>query len=330
MPNQLKPLTNVEIAGAKPRSTDYELRDGEGLYLLVKTSGRKAWHFEYYHPVTKKRTKTSLGPYPVVTLAMARETRTKYRRLLYQGIDPRQHLAGIAEEKRIQNECTLEKVAEQWLKEKKRTSDLSEDHAKDVWRSLEMHVFPSLGNTPVTEIRPKMLKEHLTPLEEQGILETLRRVISRLNEIFRFAISEELIEFNPADNLVARFKKPKKQNMPALHPSELGRLMLALQNASIRKETEWRIPDTFMKMNRSHTVPLSKQALRVLQIMEPVSRRRPGAYAPADRERRAYPHGVRRRTGRPRHAQPPGPQAQAARRQALLGAEEPLQIVEGE
>lgn len=148
MPNQLKPLTNVEIAGAKPRSTDYELRDGEGLYLLVKTSGRKAWHFEYYHPVTKKRTKTSLGPYPVVTLAMARETRTKYRRLLYQGIDPRQHLAGIAEEKRIQNECTLEKVAEQWLKEKKRTSDLSEDHAKDVWRSLEMHVFPSLGNTP--------------------------------------------------------------------------------------------------------------------------------------------------------------------------------------
>lgn len=220
MPNQLKPLTNVEIAGAKPRSTDYELRDGEGLYLLVKTSGRKAWHFEYYHPVTKKRTKTSLGPYPVVTLAMARETRTKYRRLLYQGIDPRQHLAGIAEEKRIQNECTLEKVAEQWLKEKKRTSDLSEDHAKDVWRSLEMHVFPSLGNTPVTEIRPKMLKEHLTPLEEQGILETLRRVISRLNEIFRFAISEELIEFNPADNLVARFKKPKKQNMPALHPSE--------------------------------------------------------------------------------------------------------------
>jgi integrase len=168
---------------------------------------------------------------------MARDFRLQYRRLLVQGIDPQAHLEQVAEEQRLQNECTLEKVAEQWLKEKKRTSDLSEDHAKDVWRSLEMHVFPSLGNTPVTEIRPKMLKEHLTPLEEQGILETLRRVISRLNEIFRFAISEELIEFNPADNLVARFKKPKKQNMPALHPSELGRLMLALQNASIRKET---------------------------------------------------------------------------------------------
>ena len=99
MPKQLKPLTNVEIAGAKPRSTDYELRDGEGLYLLVKTSGRKAWHFEYYHPVTKKRTKTSLGPYPVVTLAMARETRTKYRRLLWQGLD--QGAAGAREARRM-------------------------------------------------------------------------------------------------------------------------------------------------------------------------------------------------------------------------------------
>ncbi len=367
MPNQLKPLTNVEIAGAKPRSTDYELRDGEGLYLLVKTSGRKAWHFEYYHPVTKKRTKTSLGPYPVVTLAMARETRTKYRRLLYQGIDPRQHLAGIAEEKRIQNECTLEKVAEQWLKEKKRTSDLSEDHAKDVWRSLEMHVFPSLGNTPVTEIRPKMLKEHLTPLEEQGILETLRRVISRLNEIFRFAISEELIEFNPADNLVARFKKPKKQNMPALHPSELGRLMLALQNASIRKETrcliEWELLtwvrpgeavsarwcDIDMKnhwsicTSRPRTPRLSAwgsaanwsptacAAARTAgaghfprEVLESVL-----AHQKEDEIEAAYNRSDYLEQRRPL-MQWWGNYVDAARRQALLGAEEPLQIVEGE
>ncbi len=157
MPNQLKPLTNVEIAGAKPvaQTMSYGTVKACTCWLRLQ-GGRPA--FRVLSSRHQKRTKTSLGPYPVVTLAMARETRTKYRRLLYQGIDPRQHLAGIAEEKRIQNECTLEKVAEQWLKEKKRTSDLSEDHAKDVWRSLEMHVFPSLGNTPVTEIRPKMLR----------------------------------------------------------------------------------------------------------------------------------------------------------------------------
>lgn len=61
-----------------------------------------------------------------------------------------------------------------------------------------------------------MLKQHLDPIEKRGVLETLRRVISRLNEIFRYAATEELIEFNPADNLGQRFSKPKKQNMPAL------------------------------------------------------------------------------------------------------------------
>lgn len=138
----LKSLTNTEIAAAKPQKTEYMLRDGDGLALLIKPSGRKIWYFEYTPPALKKRTKISIGPYPVVTLAMARDFRLQYRRLLVQGIDPQTHLEQVAEEQRLQNECTLEKVAEQWLKEKKRTSDRSEDHAKDVWRSLEMHVFP--------------------------------------------------------------------------------------------------------------------------------------------------------------------------------------------
>ncbi|MGK3523381.1 tyrosine-type recombinase/integrase, partial [Escherichia coli] len=81
------------------------------------------------------------------------------------------------------------------------------------------------------------ISHHLDPIEQRGVLETLRRIISRLNEIFRYAATEELIEFNPADNLAQRFSKPKKQNMPALPPDELPRFMVALSNASIRLET---------------------------------------------------------------------------------------------
>ncbi|WP_230858125.1 hypothetical protein [Enterobacter hormaechei] len=58
MPKQLKPLTNVEIAGAKPRGTDYELRDGEGLYLLVKTSVKR---------------RVAAAPYPAYILAGPRK-----------------------------------------------------------------------------------------------------------------------------------------------------------------------------------------------------------------------------------------------------------------
>ncbi|MNT13245.1 Prophage CP4-57 integrase [compost metagenome] len=107
-------------------------------------------------------------------------------------------------------------MAKKWLDEKIKTSGISQDHAKDIWRSLERNIFPTLGDVPIKEIRPKMLKQHLDPIEQRGVLETLRRIISRLNEIFRYAATEELIEFNPADNLTQRFSKPKKQNMPAL------------------------------------------------------------------------------------------------------------------
>ncbi len=76
-------------------------------------------------------------------------------------------------------------------------------------------------------------------------METLRRIISRLNEIFRWAATAELIEYNPTDNLGQRFNKPKKQNMPALPPDDLPRFLIALSNASIRLETrlliEWQL-----------------------------------------------------------------------------------------
>ncbi len=167
-------------------------------------------------PVTKKRTKVSLGTYPHLTLARARALRDEYLSLLANGIDPQIHNNDKANALKNATEHTLQAVARKWLDEKVKTSGISQDHAEDIWRSLERNIFPGLGNVPINEIRPKLLKQHLDPIEQRGVLETLRRIISRLNEIFRYAATEELIEFNPADNLGQRFSKPKKQNMPAL------------------------------------------------------------------------------------------------------------------
>ncbi|EHL0161519.1 single-stranded DNA-binding protein [Escherichia coli] len=218
-----------------------------------------------------------------------------------QGVDPQIHNNDKAKALKSATEHTLQAVARKWLDEKVKTSGISQDHAADIWRSLERNVFPGLGNVPINEIRPKLLKQHLDPIEQRGVLETLRRIISRLNEIFRWAATEELIEFNPADNLGQRFSKPKKQNMPALPPSELPRFMESLTNASIRLETRmliewqlltwvrpgeavrarwsdidttnsiWNIPADFMKMKKLHKVPLSKEALRILELMKSIS-----------------------------------------------------------
>ncbi|EIV7065306.1 tyrosine-type recombinase/integrase [Salmonella enterica] len=301
MPKVATKLTDTEIKKAKPTEKEFTLWDGEGLFLRIKPSGKKIWHLGYAVPLTKKRAKMSLGFYPYLTLAQARALRDEYLSLLAQGIDPQSHNEQKAQALKDATEHTFQTVAKKWLDEKIKTSGISQDHAKDIWRSLERNIFPTLGDIPIKEIRPKMLKQHLDPIEQRGVLETLRRIISRLNEIFRYAATEELIEFNPADNLTQRFRKPKKQNMPALPPSELPRFIVALANASIRLETRlliewqlltwvrpgeavrarwtdidkenrfWNIPAEFMKMKRPHKVPLSKEAMRILESMKPIS-----------------------------------------------------------
>lgn len=302
-----KKLTDTEIKSTKPADKEVNLFDGDGLILRIAPQakgGKKNWYFRYAVPVSKKRTKMSLGTYPHLTLARARALRDEYLSLLANGIDPQVHNNDKANALKNATEHTLQAVARKWLDEKVKTSGISQDHAEDIWRSLERNIFPGLGNVPVNEIRPKLLKQHLDPIEQRGVLETLRRIISRLNEIFRYAATEELIEFNPADNLGQRFSKPKKQNMPALPPSELPRFMASLANASVRLETRmliewqlltwvrpgeavrarwvdididngmWNIPSEFMKMKNPHKVPLSKEAIRILKSMEPISRHR--------------------------------------------------------
>lgn len=304
MARQTKKLTDTEIKNTKPVDKEINLFDGDGLLLRIaplSKGGKKNWYFRYAVPVTKKRTKMSLGTYPHLSLAKARGLRDEYLSLLVDGIDPQIHNTQKANALKDATEHTLQAVARKWLDEKVKTSGISPNHADDIWRSLERNIFPSLGDVPIKEIRPKMLKQHLDPIEQRGVLETLRRIISRLNEIFRYAATEELIEFNPADNLGQRFSKPKKQNMPALLPSELPRFIQALANASIRMETRmliewqlltwvrpgeavrarwgdidfdnalWNIPAEFMKMKRPHKIPLSKEAMRILESMKPIS-----------------------------------------------------------
>ncbi|BEA28703.1 hypothetical protein VEE37_10820 [Escherichia coli] len=91
MARKTKPLTDTEIKAAKPKDADYQLYDGDGLTLLIKSSGSKLWQFRYYRPLTKQRTKQSFGAYPAVSLSDARKLRAESRVLLAKDIDPQEH-----------------------------------------------------------------------------------------------------------------------------------------------------------------------------------------------------------------------------------------------
>jgi integrase len=299
MARKTKPLTDTEIKAAKPKDADYQLYDGDGLTLLIKSSGSKLWQFRYYRPLTKQRTKQSFGAYPAVSLSDARKLRAESRVLLAKDIDPQEHQKEQVRNSKEAKTNTFLFVAERWWNVKK--ASVTEDYADDIWRSLERDVFPAIGDISVTEITAHTLVKAVQPVQARGALETVRRLCQRINEVMIYAQNTGLIDAVPSVNIGKAFEKPQKKNMPSIRPDQLPQLMQTMRTASISLSTrclfmwqlltitrpaeaaearweevdmearEWKIPAARMKMNREHTVPLSDEAIAVLETMKAVS-----------------------------------------------------------
>ncbi|AJJ67629.1 integrase [Yersinia intermedia] len=302
MARQTKPLTDTEIKAAKPKDADYQLYDGDGLTLLIKSSGSKLWQFRYYRPLTKLRTKQSFGAYPAVSLSDARKLRAESRSLLAKEIDPQEHQKEQVRNSHEAKTNTFLLVAERWWYLKK--ASVTEDYAQDIWRSLERDVFPVIGDISVTEIKAHTLVKAIQPVQARGALETVRRLCQRINEVMIYAQNTGLIDAVPSINIGKAFEKPQKKNMPSIRPDQLPQLMQTMRTANIILPTrclfmwqlltitrpaeaaearwdeinfdakEWKIPAARMKMNREHTVPLSDEALTILEMMKPLSSNR--------------------------------------------------------
>ncbi|MEH3413731.1 integrase domain-containing protein [Phytobacter diazotrophicus] len=297
-----RPLTNNEILKAKPREKDFTLHDGDGLFLLVKTSGKKLWRFRYQRPTSGSRTNLSLGSYPALTLAAARQIRDQHLTTLAQGIDPQQQQEQASEQRQVELDSIFSTVAANWFQIKSRS--VTDDYAKDIWRSLDKDVFPAIGEIPVQEIKARRIVEALEPIKARGALETVRRLVQRINEIMIYAVNTGLIDANPASGVGMAFEKPKKQNMPTIRPEELPKLMRSLVMSNLSVPTRcliewqlltlvrpseasgtrwaeidlnvrlWTIPAERMKAKREHIVPLSPKALEILDVMKPISANR--------------------------------------------------------
>lgn len=266
--------------------------------LLVK----KLWRFRYQRPISGSRTNLSLGSYPFLTLGVARQIRDQHLTTLAQGMDPQQQQEQASEHRQMELDSIFSTVAANWFKIKSKS--ITEDYATDIWRSLDKDVFPAIGVIPVQELKARTIVEALEPIKARGALETVRRLVQRINEIMIYAVNTGLIDTNPAAGVGMAFEKPKKQNMPTLRPEELPNLMrsLVLSNlslptrcliewqlltlvrpseasgalwAEINFDTKiWTIPAERMKAKREHIVPISSQALEILDVMKPISAHR--------------------------------------------------------
>ncbi|MCL1515178.1 phage integrase central domain-containing protein [Parasaccharibacter sp. TMW2.1890] len=297
-------LTNTEIRNAKGKEKPYKMADSQGLYLLVRPNGSKHWHLKYR--IGGKERKLSFGAYPEVSLSEARQAKEAARTELRAGIDP-----GLTQKQKkasaANDEGAFRRVAERWIEHTAPTWR-SVKHHSDVVSSLERYVYPAIGNVPLNEITSPMVLALLKRVEAQRAIETAHRVCQRISAVFLYGIACGLAQTDPAAPLRAILKKVPKgrqsaiTNLPELqemmahldgvaaYPVSLLALRFLALTATRSGEIRgmlwselncdvWEIPAERMKMKRSHIVPLSRQALDVLDAVRPFTGHAPYVFA---------------------------------------------------
>ncbi len=293
------PLTDTACRNAKAleKSKPIKLFDERGLFLIVTPKGGKWWRFKYRFEGKEKL--LSLGTYPDVPLADARERREAARKLLAQGTDP-----GAARKegqaKAEADALTFEVVARQWY-EKKRPF-WTPGTAERILRRLDKDLLPPLGGTPIKKVTPRQILDAVGIIEQRGCKETARRALQDCGSIFKYAFANTLIAMDPMPATRGAIVSAPVVHHPSItEPRAVGGLMRALwgyegspvTSAALKlaaltfvrpgelrhaewseidtEAAEWRIPAHKMKMRSPHIVPLSRQALEVLVALRPLT-----------------------------------------------------------
>ncbi len=290
-------LTDTTIKRAKPREKAYKLADGKGMYLQVNPKGARYWRLKYRY--CGKEKVLALGVYPEVSLAKAREAALKAKAQLRDDEDPGMIRKLRKREKLLSAENHFEAVAlEWWVHQKGRWTG---EHADRVLKSLQRDVFPRIGHLAIVDIQPPDVLELIRKIEARDALDVASRVLQRCSAIFRYAVQTGRAQVNPASELKGVLKTRKVQHRAAITRAELPALLRAVSSYQGQIITRlalklliltfvrpgelrgtrwcefdleakvWRIPAERMKMNTEHLVPLSRQAIELLEELRPVT-----------------------------------------------------------
>jgi integrase len=300
MARTTKELTATEVDKAKPGTKPRHLFDGKGLFLLVTPKGGKWWRFKYRHG--NKQKLLSLGTYPEVSLAEARQRREDFRKLLANGVDPYANRQAVKSTKDEVLKNCFEVIAREWHENQK--INWSEDHTVTILNRLEKDVIPWIGKKTLLEVTAMDIKSILDRVRSRGAIETARRVRTIVGQVFTYAISTDRANYNIAAGLrgyLPSTHKTRKHMAAITDPKELGPLLRAIdgyQGGFVAKcalqlapllfvrpgelrqaewseidleAGEWNIPAVKMKMRQPLLVPLSSQAIEILRDIKPLT-----------------------------------------------------------
>ncbi|WP_437186543.1 tyrosine-type recombinase/integrase [Planctomicrobium sp. SH668] len=292
-----KCLTDATVRNAKPKSTPYKMSDGEGLFLLITPTGSKYWRLRYFFGGKEKL--LALGVYPQVSLIEAREKRMHAQKQLAVGTDPGEAKKEEKKQEVFQRSNPFEKIADEWFRQHE--PEWATSYSDRLRRQIDRHLLPKLGKRPIAEINASDVLTVLRAIEAKGTLETAHRMKQVVGQIFMYGIATQRADRNPVPDLQGALKTPVVKHQPSLKeddlPEFLGKLE-AYEGGLVTKQAlhlllltfvrttelrgaqwgefnwdkaEWRIPPDRMKMKELHIVPLSRQAIGILQELHPIT-----------------------------------------------------------
>ncbi|WP_282294808.1 integrase arm-type DNA-binding domain-containing protein [Stenotrophomonas sp. PS02289] len=287
------PLTDVAVRRAKPSDKPQKLADGGGLYLYITVAGAKSWRWKYR--IGGKEKLLTLGLYPDVTLAKARDARDDARRLQRVGIDPgEQRKAATASPAGVPTD-SFEAITREWL----RGRQWVPGYEKKVIAWFDNDVFPTIGKRRAADLKASDFLAVARKMEERKAFESAHRVMQNCGQVMRYAVATDRAERNPVEDLRgALVPAPEKNHAAVVDPVQLGGLLRALHsyrgtavvNAALKlmplvfvrpielRAAEWAevdldaalwsIPAGRMKMRQPHVVPLATQAVNILRDLK--------------------------------------------------------------
>lgn len=291
-------LSDTSIRNAKPAEKLYKLYDSGGLFIQITPQGGKWWRFKYRFNGKEKL--LSLGTYPEVSLASAREKRDSARTLLANDppIDPSEKRKENKAESKINASNSFELVARDWWQ--LHMKNKAESHKQKVIRRFELYLFPFLGNKPISTITAPQVLEAIKRIEKLNILETAHRTLQAAGQVFRYAVQHGYTLRDVTADLKGALPATSVKHMAAFtEPEQIAKFLRAIDSfkgtltvqcalrlsplvfvrpGELRQakwkdinldKGEWRY--LVSKTNTDHLVPLSMQAIEILRTIHPIS-----------------------------------------------------------
>lgn len=262
--------------------------DGQGLWLIKRSKEAGKWIVRLV--IRGKRREMGLGPWPDVSIAEARERAAEARKTVRDGRDP---IVDRAKQRQAPKVVTLTEAAQGCFEAKK--AELKNATAVKRWLGLlENHVLPKIGNLPVEDIDQHMIKKTLEPLWHSKA-ETARKSLGHIGQTLRYAAALGL-EVDLQATMKARAllgkQRHKTEHIPAMsyadapkfyrwlcdqeHTAALALrflILTAARTSEVRLATFdeiedgiWTLTPERTKTGREHRIPLTEEALAIVDI----------------------------------------------------------------